>query len=210
MGWIVITLAAFAAAASHLPGGSTPSAQAGAPASLVQQRAAIAQQRASIRKQAESALGWIIPWPDGPPASDLPACDPIADNIVAPIIDSAAKAQKVEPKLIRAMIERESGFRPCAVSQKGAQGLMQLMPETSRELAVEDPFDPGQNVGGGAKYIKQLLDKYKGDLAQALAAYNAGPNTVDQSNGIPDITETRQYVDAILEKMGIKHAATPP
>jgi soluble lytic murein transglycosylase-like protein len=207
MDWIWIMLAAFAAAASEPPVASAPSTRERPPAFLVQQRAAIAQQRASIRKQAESVLGWMLPWPDGPPARDPPACDPIADDIVAPIIDSAAKAQDVEPKLIRAMVERESGFRPCAVSEKGAQGLMQLMPETAQELEVQDPFDPGQNIQAGAKYLKQLLDKYKGDLAQALAAYNAGPTTVDQSGGIPDIPETRDYVDAILEKLGIKRAA---
>ena len=87
---------------------------------------------------------------------------------------------------------------------------MQLMPETAQDLDVSDPFDPGQNVQAGAKYRKQLLGRYKGDVAQALAAYNAGASTVDQAGGIPDISERRSYVTAILEKLGIKPASGGP
>jgi soluble lytic murein transglycosylase-like protein len=107
------------------------------------------------------------------------------------------------------MIGQESAFRPCAVSAKGAEGLMQLMPETAAELGVADPFDPRQNLDGGARFLKQLLDKYKGDLPQALGAYNAGPKTVDESGGVPDLQETREYVDAILAKAGLKPAEQP-
>ena len=78
---------------------------------------------------------------------------------------------------------------------------MQLMPETALELGVADPFDPKENVEAGAKYLKQLLDRYKGDLSQALGAYNSGPSTVDQAGGVPNIQETRSYVDAILKRM---------
>ena len=83
---------------------------------------------------------------------------------------------------------------------------MQLMPETAAELGVANPFDPKQNVDGGARFLKQLLDKYKGDLPQALGAYNAGPKTVDGSGGVPDLQETREYVDAILARAGLRPA----
>jgi len=202
MNWTWIFSAAFAATAS-----SPAAAHALPSAALLQQRAAIAQQRASVRKQAENVSLWMLPWSDVSRAADPPLCDPIADDVVTPMIESAAKAQNVEPKLIRAVVERESAFRPCAISEKGAQGLMQLMPETAQELQVQDPFDPRQNIQAGARYLKQLLDKYKGDLPHALAAYNAGPNLVDQAGGIPDIPETRDYVSAILGKLGIQPPA---
>jgi soluble lytic murein transglycosylase-like protein len=175
---------------------------------IAKQQAAIAQQRESIRKQAASAAVWLVPW-DPAPAISEPPCDRIADPVVAPIIEDAAKAQQLEPKLLRAVIEQESGYHACAVSPKGAMGLMQLMPPTVDELKVSDPFDPKQSIDAGAKFLKQLLDRYKGDLPQALGAYNAGPATVDQAGGIPDIPETREYVDAILAKMGITRTVQP-
>lgn len=172
------------------------------PDSLAQQRAAIAQQRASVRRQASHLSAWILPATEEPTPPELPPCEPIADAAVGPLIEKAAKAQNVESGLIRAVIEQESAFRPCAVSPRGAQGLMQIMPETARELQVADPFDPEQNIQAGAKYLKQLIEKYKGDLEQALAAYNAGPATVDQAGGVPEIPETKGYVESILEKTG--------
>jgi len=203
-------LAAHSAAAANPHGTARPVGNA----SVAQQQASIARQRASIRQQAANLSQWMLPWDEAPPPITEPpappACEPIADQVVAPLIDSAAKANAVEPKLIRAVMEHESRLRPCAISAKGAQGLMQLMPETAQELQVQDAFDPAQNVQAGAKYLKQLLDKYSGDVAQALAAYNAGPNTVDQSGGVPDIPETRGYVDSILEKLGIKRPPPPP
>ena len=175
-----------------------------------QQRASIERQREAIRKQAETLGLWRLPWSDGPPAAvATAACDPLADEVVSPLIESAAKTQQIDPKLVRAVIEQESGVRPCAVSPKGAQGLMQLMPETAGVLAVADPFDPKENIQGGTRYLKQLLEKYKGDLSRALAAYNAGPAATDQANGVPDIPETREYVEAILAKLGIKHTDPP-
>ena len=128
-------------------------------------------------------------------------CDPIAETELAPMIDAAAKGHELQPRLLRAVMERESGFHPCAVSPKGAQGLMQLMPDTAGQFGVSDAFDPKQNIEAGATFLKQLLDKYKGDTAMALGAYNAGPSTVDQAGGIPNIPETRDYVDAILKKI---------
>jgi soluble lytic murein transglycosylase-like protein len=161
------------------------------------QRESIAKQKEAIRIQAKATGVWLLP---GVPVLQAP-CDPIDSVVVNPIIDSAAKAQQLDPALVRAVIEQESAFRPCAVSVKGAEGLMQLMPETAEELSVEDPFDPKQNIEGGAKYLKQLIDKYKGSLEQALGAYNAGPGTVDQAGKVPDIPETRDYVKAILDKL---------
>jgi hypothetical protein len=184
-------------------------ARAKADTAGAQQRASVASQRESIRQQAESLSLRLMPWPHSPPVESSRECDPIADDIVAPLIEGAAKAQKIDPKLVRAVIERESGFRPCAVSPKGAQGLMQLMPETAGELAVEDVFDPRQNIQAGTQYLKRLVEKYGGDLRRALAAFNAGPAVVDQVKGIPDIPETRDYVGSILGKLGIKRTDPP-
>jgi len=175
------------------------------------QRAAMAVQRAAIRKQAEDLGLWLMPLDGKPPpeTAEPPDCDPLDDKVVNPLIEDAAKQQSLDPKLLHAMIGQESAFRPCAVSAKGAEGLMQLMPETAAELGVADPFDPRQNLDGGARFLKQLLDKYKGDLPQALGAYNAGPKTVDESGGVPDLQETGEYVDAILAKAGLKPAEQP-
>ena len=103
--------------------------------------------------------------------------------------------------LVNAVIDRESGARPCAVSVKGAQGLMQLMPAVASELGVKDAFDPKQNVDGGTKLLKQLLTKYNGDVGLALGAYNAGSARVDREGGIPKIPETINYVSDILTKV---------
>jgi soluble lytic murein transglycosylase-like protein len=179
------------------------------------QRSAIDKQRAAAQIQAESVGARLKPWGDsitesGPAfESEKPVCDPLADAVTTPLITSAAQEQGLDTKLLRAVIDQESSFRPCAVSSKGAQGLMQLMPDTADELKVADPFDPKQSIDGGAKYLKQLLDKYKGDIPQALAAYNAGPTATDQAKGVPEIPETRAYVDAILQKLGIKRTAPP-
>jgi soluble lytic murein transglycosylase-like protein len=179
------------------------------------QRAAIAQQRAAIRKQAENLGLWLMPLDGKPPpeTAEPPDCGPLDDSLVNPLIEDAAKQESLDPKLLRAVVGQESAFRPCAASAKGAQGLMQLMPETAAELGVANPFDPKQNLDGGARFLKQLIDKYKGDLPQALGAYNAGPKTADQSGGVPDLQETRDYVDSILAKAGLKPAdgsATKP
>jgi len=177
------------------------------------QRAAINQQIEAVRRQA-AALGLRLqPWGPAPVSTiadppPLPAfaCPAIPEDSVSPILESASKAQSVDLGLLRAVIGQESSFHPCAVSPKGAQGLMQLMPEVSSRLGVTDVFDPKQNVEAGARYLKELLDKYKGDLSRALAAYNAGPAAVDQANGIPDIPETREYVESILGHLSAKPA----
>ncbi len=172
---------------------------------FAQTRDAIAKQLKSIQQQRESLrkMGLF-------PQDASPACDPVPEDQVAPLIDQAAKAQQLPSKLINAVIAQESGYRPCAVSEKGAKGLMQLMPATAEQLRVEDPFDPKANIGAGAAFLRQLLEKYKGDLAQALAAYNAGPETVEKANGVPDIAETKSYVAAILEKVGSNRIELTP
>ena len=178
------------------------------PTPAEQQRAAMEMQRAAARKQAETVGARLKPWGEvtveaGPAfESAKPECDALADSVAAPLVEGAAKEQGVDAKLLRAVIDQESGFHPCAISSKGAQGLMQLMPGTADLLQVADPFDPKENIEAGAKYLKQLLDKNGGDIAKALGAYNAGPNTDDPADKIP---ETKAYVDAILTKMGIKH-----
>ncbi len=117
-----------------------------------------------------------------------------------PLIEDSAKAQDLKPELIRAVIRRESASYPCAVSEKGALGLMQLMPDVAQQLGA-DPLDPRQNVQAGSRYLKQLLTRYKGDMRLALAAYNAGPQAVDAQNKVPDIAETTSYVESIMKDL---------
>jgi soluble lytic murein transglycosylase-like protein len=205
LAWILLVDAALAqnpaTAPAQVPPAAAPTMRDLMKAAAEKQRAAIAIQREAVKKQAATAGVWLTPWGAAAGLAQ-PPCDPIADPSVTPIIEGAAKAHDIQPNLIRAVIEQESGFRPCAVSPKGAEGLMQLMPGTAEQLGVSDPFDAGQNIEAGAKYLKELIDKYKGDLAQALGAYNAGPGATDQAGGIPEIPETRDYVDAILKKVG--------
>jgi soluble lytic murein transglycosylase len=108
-----------------------------------------------------------------------------------------ARAHKLPPALVKAVIAAESRFDSEAVSRAGAQGLMQLMPETARLLGVDDPFRPEQNVRGGTQYLRAMLDRY-GDMTRALAAYNAGPEAVDHYRGVPPYPETRDYVKRVL------------
>lgn len=114
------------------------------------------------------------------------------------LVRRAASQLDVEPELIHAVIRQESGYDPYAVSHKGAKGLMQLMPATAKRFGVKDVFDPAENVQGGVKYLRQLLDRYDGDRRLALAAYNAGEGAVDRFGGIPPYRETQDYVDRIV------------
>lgn len=114
------------------------------------------------------------------------------------IIRPAADKYRLDPNLVAAVIWTESSGDPNAVSKKGAQGLMQLMPETARELGVQRVLDPAENVEGGSRYLRRMLDAHDGDLSLALAAYNAGPTAVARYGGIPPYPETQSYVNKVL------------
>jgi soluble lytic murein transglycosylase-like protein len=137
----------------------------------------------SVEAQAESA----------PATSPRPTTPQELDHIV----QTTAEKHRVDPRLVRAVIATESNWNATAVSRKGAQGLMQLNPDTAQQLGVADAFDPAQNVDGGVRYLGMMLDRYNGDVHRALAAYNAGPGAVDRSGGIPRIAETRNYVQKV-------------
>ncbi|MGA3189324.1 MAG: lytic transglycosylase domain-containing protein [Bryobacteraceae bacterium] len=172
-------------------------------------QASLDQQRASVQKQARSAGASTIPWT--PPAAMVaadrqsflfqPLCEPIAQPELSAMIDNAAAKNGVDSSVIREVARQESGFRPCVVSPKGAQGLMQLMPSTQDQFQVIDPFNPISSIDAGTKLLRQLLDRYHGDVSLALSAYNAGAGTVDKAGGIPQIPETQSYVANILGRL---------
>ena len=123
----------------------------------------------------------------------------------AEFIAAAAQAHGVDPLLVKALIQVESGYRPTARSPKGAVGLMQIMPSTARAYKVRNPFDPKANIEAGVRHLKALLDRFGLDRTElALAAYNAGPGAVEKFNGVPPYRETRDYVSRILELAGLK------
>ena len=122
----------------------------------------------------------------------------LSERELEPLIKRHSSEQQLHPALIRAVIKAESNFDARAISRAGAIGLMQLMPQTASRLDVRDMFDPDENVGGGTKYLRQLLDRFHGNLPLALAAYNAGENIVNRYQSLPPIDETRQYVRKVL------------
>jgi soluble lytic murein transglycosylase-like protein len=121
-----------------------------------------------------------------------------------PLIAAYAAEHDVRADLVRAVIQAESAFNPLARSHKGAMGLMQLMPATATELGVDDPYDPEQNIRGGVRYLRALLDQYSNDEELALAAYNAGPGAVDRYDGVPPYRETRDYIERIRNNASVR------
>lgn len=181
--------------------------------SLKKQRESLQKQRDSIRRQPGlkrkipavstdfiEPISWILE----------ANCPRLPTDEIESLIDSAAQQQSLQPALIRAVMRQESGFRPCAVSLKGAQGLMQLMPETAWQFGVSDPFDPKQNVDAGSALLRQLLDRYNGDLRLALAAYNAGSKRVEDPAPQPYPAETEHYIANIFAELGISPPETDP
>lgn len=129
--------------------------------------------------------------------SQVPAIVPPAQ--IERLVNANAGAWGVDPALVKAIIANESGFDANATSKTGARGLMQLEPGTAADLGVTDAYDPAQNISGGTRYIRGLLDRFHGDLRLAIAAYNAGPGAVVKYNGIPPYAETQQYVENVLD-----------
>lgn len=174
-------------------------------------QAAIREQTKSLQQQSRVifAQTGIKPGEDDfiPPIPDLVEadCAPLPQPEIDALIAGAARRDALDPALIRAVMRQESGFRPCAVSNKGAQGLMQLMPATSARLHVSNPFDPEQNVAAGTKFLKELLTRYSGDLRLALVAYNAGSMVADGAPADRYPAETQAYLANIFAEL-----ATPP
>ena len=139
--------------------------------------------------------------PKAPPTALQPAPD------LNQVVNSASAAYHLDPDLVNSVIHAESGFNSHAVSPKGAQGLMQLMPDTASKLGVANAFDPQSNVGGGSRYLRELLERYNFDLIKALAAYNAGPERVEQYKGVPPYRETHDYVARIVREYNRKKIA---
>jgi soluble lytic murein transglycosylase-like protein len=189
-------------------------------AALDKQREAVKRQTRSLGlHQNDQPTGFFTtPWPrtqlpttTAPAATMQPAayhyeatrvqpwaCDPMDPAALDSLIAQTAAREQLTPDLLLAVIRKESAGYPCAVSNKGASGLMQLMPATARQFAVSDAFDPKQNVEAGARLLKQLIERYPNDLPRALAAYNAGSGAVDQHGGVPPYAETQNYVTQIL------------
>ena len=213
--WFCFSFSALAAETTGQTGKQTtasPTAAGQQESAIAIQKAALAQQRASVRKQ------WKSLRPDDP---DLPVdpdgffelplhipaspsafdCPPVAPLVLNRAIDEASTTYQVPAALISAVVHQESGGYPCAVSPKGAQGLMQLMPDTAEQLGVSDPFDVGQNISGGAHLLSDLMQRYSGDLNRVLGAYNAGPAAVDSTGGSPPFPETLHYIRSVLDQI---------
>lgn len=126
------------------------------------------------------------------------------------VVSGAGERHQIDPDFINSVIRAESGFNNRAVSKKGAQGLMQLMPQTASQLGVTNSFDPNANVEGGTKYLRELLEKYNFDVNKALAAYNAGPKRVDQYRGVPPYYETQSYIARIIRDFNRRKIAENP
>jgi hypothetical protein len=136
---------------------------------------------------------------------------PVLDRAsLGKLVNGAGERHQIDPDFINSVIRAESGFNSRAVSKKGAQGLMQLMPQTASQLGVTNSLDPNANIEGGTKYLRELLEKYNFDVAKALAAYNAGPRRVEQYKGVPPYYETRAYIARIIRDFNRQKLAENP
>lgn len=190
-------------------------------------RASIEKQRQSVRRQLDYVHGVVaasgtsavssvvvpvapVESVQSPVATVEPVqsdCAPIPPSQLMGYIERTAEREGLTPDLLRAVIDKESRFQPCAVSKKGAQGLMQLMPTTAAQLDVADPFDPKENIAAGARFLGQLLARYGGNIELALGAYNAGPTRIDTYRGLPPIPETLNYVSDIMDSLRVEPLA---
>jgi soluble lytic murein transglycosylase-like protein len=195
---VVFTQASRLNAAGSRTGSSTaPAAEApaaGKPTPRLEGEAAAAKKRFRLRPAGRSA----------PQEAERIRTPASGSDAIEKAIRQAASTHNLSPDLLRSVIQAESAFRPDAVSPVGAQGLMQLMPDTAKELGVVDPFDIRQNIDGGARYLRQMLDRFGGDLKLALSAYNAGPGAVEKYEGQVPYAETREYVKRVLRFAGLK------
>ncbi len=165
--------------------------------------------RALARAAAGSAfvlLGAALP----APAQSKAALEGVLGRPYQRLIERVAERYQLDPYVFGALVDVESGRRADAVSPKGARGLGQLMPGTARRFGVDDVHDPEDNLDGSAQYLSWLLARYDGNLALALAAYNAGEGAVDRSGGVPNYPETRRYVRQVLDRAGLREAAAKP
>jgi membrane-bound lytic murein transglycosylase MltF len=197
--------------------GETPDAskavQAKAQSSIDAQKQSLRKQRDSLRQQLgikEESTTADFEFVTSIAPLIVSDCPRLEDPEVESLIAVVAKKEALSPQLLRAIMRQESGFKPCAVSIKGAQGLMQLMPATSAQFHVTDPFDPEQNVRAGAAFLRQLLKKYNGDLRLALVAYNAGPLRADQLTSSQYPQETQGYLASIFAEIGTPSEAESP
>lgn len=154
---------------------------------------AVQNQQTSSHKEAQPFLQSIGKNSSSVSAQNLPT------GSIGDMIQSAAAKYGINPKLLSAIAETESNYQPDAVSSAGAIGVMQLMPETAAGLGVTNPYDARQNIDGGAKYLKELLDDFGGNVREAVAAYNAGPQAVKNYQGVPPYPETQNYVSHVLD-----------
>ena len=187
----------------------TAPAQSPQEAAIAKQRQSVSVQLQTVRRQVKDTKTnpfFATPWTaesslaaaTAAPADD---CQPAARATLDPAVAEAARKNALTPNLLRAVIQRESAWNPCAVSSQGAMGLMQIMPATAASLGLTDPFDPFDNIEAGSRYLRELLDRFGGNLPKALAGYNAGPARVDAAGGIPPIKETQDYVREIVRQM---------
>lgn len=170
--------------------------------------AAPAAARADVLEVGANGFGWVAGGPAAPAAAPLPVAEPYVTQAAASAgpeqwrnhVAELAARYDLSPSLLEAVVWQESRWHAGAVSPAGAKGLAQLMPGTARNLGV-DAADPAANLEGGARYLRQMLDRFGGDVEKALAAYNAGPGRVEKAGGIPAIRETRNYVGAIMGRL---------